>query len=595
MDAATTTARSAFRIPVTRSTPHLAGSTALMMLLMGLLSAEWRGLLGAEDSSRPNIVLIMADDMGYNDIGCYGSEIRTPNLDSLARNGLRLTQFYNTSRCCPTRAALLTGLYSHQAGIGLMTGDRGWDAYRGDLNRRCQTIPEVLKTAGYRNYMSGKWHVTRHVSPNGPKHNWPLQRGFDRFYGTIIGAGSFFDPATLCRDNRFITPVNDPGYQADDFFYSDAISDNAVNYIEDHFNQFAEKPFFLYVSYTSAHWPMQAPEKDIARYKGRYDAGFDPVRAARHRKAVELGVLDEKWKMSPPAASWEKNRHKAWDIRCMEVYAAMVDNMDQGIGRIVETLKKRRALDKTLVIYLQDNGGCAEGYGRASNAERIKNRTYPPLGPDGLQTKIWPPMQTRDGRPVRTGPETMPGGEDTFVAYGLGWANVSNTPFRGFKHDGFEGGISTPLIMHWPSGIKPEIRNSIHRQPTHLIDLMPTFVEVAGATYPETAGGEKIQPMEGVSLVPMMNGSPIKRDSPLGFEHHGNLALREGRWKIVSAYRRNQPTKWHLYDMQADRTELNDLAKTHPQKLEELVKKWQSWADRVGVKKWPFANGPAKK
>ena len=557
----------------------------IQMILCGALSA----------AGKPNIVVIMADDMGYSDIGCYGSEIETPVLDKLAKNGLRYTQFYNTSRCCPTRAALLTGLYSHQAGIGLMTGDKGYDAYRGDLNKQCVTLAEALKPAGYKTYMSGKWHVTKHTRPDSPNFNWPRQRGFDRFYGTIIGAGSFWDPATLCRGNKFITPPNDPEYQPETYFYSDAISDNATKYIHDYFESGADKPFFLYVSYTSAHWPMHAHEKDIAKYKGKYDKGFESVREARYEKAKALGVIEGIWPMSKGAQSWEKNPHNEWDIRCMEVYAAMVDNMDQGIGRIVAKLEEQGALENTLIIYLQDNGGCAEYYGRASNAEKIKDKTYEPLGKDGLQKKIWPPMQTRDGRPVRTGPETMPGAEDTFVAYGTGWANTSNTPFRGYKHDGYEGGIGTPFIVHWPEGIAEERRDKIVHDPAHLIDLMPTFVEAAGATYPTRVEDNNIKPMEGVSLLPTFGGEALGRKSALGFEHHGNLALRDGRWKIVSYYRRDQKeTKWELYDMEADRTELNDLAKEMPDKLGEMVGKWHAWANRVGVQPWPIQR-PKKK
>ncbi len=565
--------------------------TLFSILIVGLVGLVV--LSGASAAERPNIVLIMADDMGYTDIGCYGSEIETPVLDKLAKDGVRFTQFYNTSRCCPTRAALLTGLYSHQAGIGLMTGDRGYEAYRGDLNKRCVTIAEALRPAGYRNYMSGKWHVTKHTRPQGPKHNWPLQRGFDRFYGTIIGAGSFWDPATLCRGNTFITPLNDPDYQPKEtYFYSDAISDNAVTYISDHYKDNKDKPFFLYVSYTSAHWPMHAREKDIAKYKGKYDGGFEAIRKARYEKAKKVGVIDPKWPMSKGVASWEDNKHKEWDLRCMEVYAAMVDNMDQGIGKIVAELERHKQLDNTIVIYLQDNGGCAEYYGRASNVEKIKNAKYKPLGKDGLQTKIWPPMQTRDGRPVRTGPEAMPGAEDTFVAYGHGWANASNTPFRGYKHDGYEGGIGTPFIVHWPKGIPKNRRNAIVHDPSHLIDLMATFIDASGANYPKKNGDEEVQPMEGISLLPALKGEKLDRKAPLGFEHHGNLALRDGRWKIVSYYRREQPIKWELYNMEADRTEQNDLAVAQPDRLKELAGKWQAWADRVGVQPWPFKRGP---
>lgn len=544
----------------------------------------------SEAADQPNIVLIMADDMGYTDIGCYGSEIDTPVLDRLAGKGVRFTQFYNTSRCCPTRASLLTGLYSHQAGIGLMTGDRGYDAYRGDLNRRCVTLAESLGLAGYRNYMSGKWHVTRHTGPDADKSNWPLQRGFDRFYGTITGAGSFFDPATLCRENQYITPVNDPVYQPETFYYTDAISDNAATFVSDHLSSTPDAPFFLYVAYTSAHWPMHAPQEEIEKYQGVYDEGYEAIRKKRYAAAIQNGVLDERWAMSRGAARWEAFEHKEWDKRCMEVYAAMVDRMDQGIGRIIDVLEKNGELDNTLVVYLQDNGGCAEGYGRASNSDKKDRFAFKPFGPDDLQTKIWPPMQTRDGRWVRTGPETMPGAEDTFVAYGLGWANVSNTPFRGYKHDGYEGGISTPFIVHWPAGVAEAQIGGVVHEPTHLIDIMPTVLQAAGGAYPDTYSGQPIQPMEGKSLLPLLAGQSIEREAPLGFEHHGNLALRDGRWKIVSAYRRDQPTRWELYDMDADRTELHDLASQHPEKLEEMVRQWQSWAERVGVQPWPFEN-----
>ncbi|MCA9215045.1 MAG: arylsulfatase [Planctomycetales bacterium] len=549
--------------------------------------------IAADDVSagdRPNVVLIMADDMGYTDIGCYGSEIHTPNLDRLAYNGIRFTQFYNTSRCCPTRASLLTGLYSHQAGIGLMTGDRGYDAYRGDLNRRCVTLAEVLRTAGYRNYMSGKWHVTKHVSPNSDNHNWPLQRGFDRFYGTIIGAGSFYDPATLCRDNTFITPVNDPEYAPEHFYYTDAITDNAIRYLSEHATEHENDPFFLYVAYTSAHWPMHAPDKEVNKYQGKYDEGYEPVRQARFEKAKQLGVVNANCSLSPVAANWEQTPHKQWERRCMEVYAAMVDRMDQCIGRIVDQIEANGDLDNTMIVYLQDNGGCAEGYGRRSLDDQKDRFNFKPFGPNDLQTKIWPPMQTRDGRWVRTGPETMPGNEDTFVAYGLGWANVSNTPFRGYKHDGLEGGISTPFIVHWPNGISADRNGEIVNTPAHLIDLMPTFVSVAGAKYPASFAEAPIQPMEGVDLVPALQGKPLSRSQPLCFEHHGNLALRDGRWKIVSTYRRDQPRTWQLFDMDADRSELNDLSDQRPAKKADLIAKWHVWADRVGVQNWPFAN-----
>ncbi|MDB4508492.1 sulfatase-like hydrolase/transferase, partial [Akkermansiaceae bacterium] len=314
---------------------------------------------------RPNIIIIMSDDMGYSDIGCYGGEIQTPNLDALAAKGLRFTQFYNTGRCCPTRASLLTGLYPHQAGVGHMMADYGLPEYQGFLNQKCATIAEVLKPAGYRAYLSGKWHVTPNKGPDGPQQNWPLQRGFDRFYGTIHGAGSLFDPNSLTRGNTYITPENDLDYQPEGtWYYTDAISDNAVEFISTHAQENPEKPFFQYVSYTSAHWPMHALPKDIAKYEGKYDDGYAPIFEARLKKMKSLGLLDPSWKIPGPIGNWSKVKLKEWESACMEVYAAMVDNMDQGIGKIVQTLKDHKQLNNTLILFLQDNGGCAEPFGR---------------------------------------------------------------------------------------------------------------------------------------------------------------------------------------------------------------------------------------
>ncbi|MEM9280543.1 MAG: arylsulfatase [Verrucomicrobiota bacterium] len=543
-------------------------------------------------ANQPNIVLIMSDDMGYSDLGSYGGEIDTPVLDRLARNGLRFTQFYNTSRCCPTRAALLTGLYSHQAGVGLMTSDLGYESYRGQLNRSCVTVAEVLGEVGYANYMVGKWHLTRNgdVRKDGNNSSWPLQRGFDRFYGTIAGAGSFFDPASLCRDNMFITPLNDSEYQPERFYYTDAISDNAVRYISDHFSGRNDDPFFLYVSYTSPHWPLHALEEEMEKYKGRYDQGYREIREARHQKAISEGVVSGEWPLSPEDVSWNEETRKSWNIRCMEVYAAMVDRMDQGIGRIVTELDARGVLEDTLIVYLQDNGGCAEPFGRRSNLSEKAAHSFQPLGPDDLQKQIWPPMQTRDGRWVATGPEVMPGAEDTYLAYGIGWANVSNTPFRGYKHDPTEGGIGTPFILHWPNGTLSSQQGAIVDTVGHLIDVMPTFVEASGAAYPGQYNGSDIQPMEGVSLIPTLSGDQLKpRQNPIGFEHHGNLALRDGRWKILSTYRDEEPISWELYDMEKDRTELENLADVMPDRLSEMIQKWEEWAERVGVQPWPIA------
>ena len=563
----------------------------LLVIAPGLFVIAPGYVLADEGRGRPNIVLVMSDDMGFSDIGCYGGEINTPNLDRLADHGVRFTQFYNTSRCCPTRAALLTGLYQHQAGIGLMTGASGnLPGYRGELGRDVVTIAEALKAGGYGTYMSGKWHVTRHTRPNGPKDNWPLQRGFEKFYGTIIGAGSFYDPATLCRDNTFITPVNDPNYKPDTYYYTDAISDNAVTFLKEHEDESPDKPLLLYVAYTAAHWPMHALPDDIAKYKGKYDDGFAPIRAARLRRLKELGLVAADTKLSPASDDWERVEDKPWEARNMEVYAAMIDNMDQGIGRIVAELQRQERLEQTLFFFLQDNGGCAEGYGRYA-----PNRPYPtdikPLGPDDFQTRIWPPMRTRDGRPLRTGPGVMAGPEDTFIGYGRGWANVSDTPFREYKHFAHEGGIATPLIVHWPAGIEGARNGQLEHQPGHVIDIMATCLDAAGVEYPTDYGGHDIQPAEGVSLLPAFTGKPLDRQDALYFEHHLNCAIRDGDWKLVRKGTLGRDSKllpWELYDMKTDRAELNNLAAGRPEKVSELAAKWEAWAQRARVKPWPY-------
>jgi len=528
----------------------------------------------AKGRRRPNIILMMADDMGYSDIGCYGGEIRTPNLNGLAAGGLRFTQFYNTARCCPTRASLMTGVYQHQAGIGHMTGDYGLDSYRGDLSNNCVTIAEVLKLAGYSTYMSGKWHVTRHRGPEGPKHNWPRQRGYDRFFGTIHGAGSFYDPCSLTRDNTQIPPGSD-------FYYTNAISDNAVKYIREHKG---DNPFFMYVAYTATHWPMHALPEDIARYKGRYDGGWDALRAERYKRMIEMGIVKSKWKITPRDKSvppWTEAKDKAWFARRMEVYAAMLDCMDQGIGRIVSELKRTGRFENTLIFFLADNGGCAEEYGSRGKVKPDPSKpvVLKPMDKNALQPDMQPKV-TRDGRPVRTGYGVMPGPADTYIAYGRPWANSSNTPFRLYKHWVHEGGISTPLITHWPERITA--RNELRRQPGHLIDIMATCVDVAGAEYPSEYKGNKITPVEGKSLAPAFDNKPIQREA-IYFEHEGNRAVRQGKWKIVSKH----PDQWELYDIEADRTELTDLAEKHPEKVEQLKALYKSWAARCGVQPWP--------
>jgi arylsulfatase A-like enzyme len=562
----------------------LLRAVGLGAVAAGLWGCHTTSRVSSRTARRPNILLIMSDDMGFSDLGCYGSEIQTPNLDSLAAGGLRFTQFYNCARCCPTRASLVTGLYPHQAGMGHMTADSGFDSYRGELNNRCATIAEVLRPAGYRTYMAGKWHVARDISKDGPKYNWPLQRGFERFYGTITGAGSYYDPTTLCRDNTFVTPENDPEYKPQEFYYTHALSDNAVRYIAEHYQQSPEKPFFMYLAFTAAHWPMHALERDIARYKGKYDQGYGHCRQQRFERMKKMGLINKEWDLSPQAGDWEGFEPKDWEARCMEVYAAMIDAMDQGIGRVVAELKKQGAFENTLVFFLQDNGGCAEGMGRGANINEkwvagVKDDR--PMAPDELQPKIWPPMKARDGRPVRGGPTVMPGPADTYMGYGRNWANVSNTPFREYKHWVHEGGISTPLICHWPAGIKA--RGRLCHDPGHLIDIMATCVDVSGANYPTEREGRKIQPMEGVSLRPAFDRNSLD-ERTIFWEHEGNRAVRQGRWKLVSKH----PGTWELYDIAVDRTEMHDLASQHREKVQELTSLYEKWAARCAVQPWPL-------
>ncbi len=542
----------------------------------------------AAEPVKPNIIVIMSDDMGFSDLGCYGGEIATPNLDALATGGLRFTQFYNMARCCPTRASLLTGLYPHQAGVGHMMEEKGaaHPGYRGNLNASCRTIAEVLRPAGYRTYAVGKWHVTRFATKDGPKDNWPLSRGFDRYYGTIHGAGSFYDPSSLVRDGTMISPYADKEYKPATYYYTDAISDHAVRFVGEHAKDHAKNPFFMYVTYTAAHWPMHALPEDIKKYAGKYDGGYEPIRKARFEKAAKLGLIDAKQGISPQAGDWDKVADKKWEAAGMEVYAAMIDRMDQGIGNLVAELKRTGQYDNTLILFLQDNGGCAEPQGRTGNKdhpniERPEKPTFPAMRPEEFATMGSVPKQTRDGFPVRMGPRVMPGPADTYVGYGRGWANVSNTPFREYKHWIHEGGISTPLIAHWPSGIST--KGELRKQPGHLIDIAATCTALAGAKYPKEA-----TPLEGKSLVVAFANKPIDREA-IFWEHEGNRAVRAGDWKLVSKH----GSAWELYDIAKDRVEATDLAAKEPDRVRALAAKYDTWAKRANVEPWPVP-GPKK-
>ena len=519
----------------------------------------------------PHIVLILNDDMGFSDLGCYGGEIDTPHLDALARDGLRYTQFYNTARCCPSRGSLLTGLYPHQADIGHMMGSHGVDGYLGDLSARAVTLAEVLRLGGYATYMSGKWHVTRHVE--GPKRNWPCQRGFDDFYGILTGAANYFQPRTLTRNNERIEPVGD------DYFFTDAVSDEAVRQIRDHAATRRGQPFFQYVAYTAPHWPLHAHADDVRKYRGRFDAGWDVLRAERRQRMADMGLIDPQWALSPRdprVPPWSQVRDKAWQARRIEVYAAQLDRMDQGIGRILRALETHGYRENTLVLFLADNGGCAEEL-TADMRARVAH------GWEQIGT-----LETRRGRPVQFGnrPDVMPGSEATYASYGIPWANVSNTPFRLYKHWVHEGGIATPLIARWPAGIRDQ--GAWRRQAAQLPDIMATCLELSGAAYPAVHNGQAIRPHEGFSLAPTFRDGAHGRET-LYWEHEGNKAVRQGPWKLVSQF----PGRWELYDLEADRTETRDQVQAQSAKATELIALYNEWAARCGVVPWDALPAPS--
>ncbi|MFP4216845.1 MAG: arylsulfatase [Phycisphaerae bacterium] len=520
----------------------------------------------ATHSDRPNFLLILCDDMGFSDIGCYGSEIPTPNLDRLAGRGVRFSQMYNCARCCPTRASLMTGLYPHQAGVGHMVRDHGiGPAYQGYLRRDTVTMPELLRDAGYRTLMTGKWHAGGHWPrvPDGPwplgrdDHPLPVDRGFDEWFG-LPGGGSYFYPNPLFRNDRIIDVP-------DGFYTTDNYTDEMAGMIE---RSVADgKPFFAHVCYNAPHWPLHAHEEDKERHRGNYRRGWDATRTARHEELKGLGILSDRWDISPRdknAPPWTQTRHTDWEDARMATYAGMVQCVDRGIGRLLETLDRLGVADNTVVMFLSDNGGSAEF-----------------LKEDGRQKAELP--ETLDGRPVKVGnvPGLEPGGPETFMSYDVQWSNVSNTPFRLHKHWVHEGGISTPFILHWPAGLSDPGR--IEHAPTHIIDIVATVLDLAGAQHPSQYRGRDVQPIEGESFGRLLQGEGWQRNQPIFWEHEGNRAVRVGRWKLVSQWEKRC---WELYDMHEDRTELNDLASRNDAKVEQLAKLYTDWSHRAGVIPW---------
>jgi arylsulfatase len=495
--------------------------------------------------NQPNIVLIMVDDMGFSDLGCYGGEIETPHLDSLAQNGLRFTQFYNTGRCCPTRASLLTGLYPHQAGIGHMSDNRGFPGYLGHLNEKCLTLAEALKPAGYFTTMAGKWHVG-----SDPKY-WPRKRGFDRFYGTPQGGGHHYRNLP----NRSLVLNDEEIPMPDDWYSTTAFTDHALRFLDEGFER--KQPVLLYLAYTAPHWPLQAPPETIARFRGRYRKGWQAIREARFKRQMEMGLFPPGTRLAPPAErvpSWSSVTDKEEvDLR-LATHAAMVHLVDQGVGRIVKKLSEKDQLANTLILFLSDNGASAEAG---------------PLGFTG----------NRGGDP-----KAKTGTPDSYNSFGISGANMSDTPFRKFKRYTHEGGIATPLIAHWPKGIPTTKQGTMTREVGHVIDFLPTFLDLAGASYPNSLKGQSTTPLAGRSLKPVFQGKPLTRPEGLYFEHEGHAAIRIGEWKLVRTHRR----PWSLYDLTKDRTELTDLAQSQPQRVAEMKARWQTWADQSQVKTWPL-------
>jgi len=496
--------------------------------------------------NKPNIVIILADDMGFSDLGCFGSEIHTPNLDKLAKQGLVMNQFYNAGRCCPSRAALLTGLYPHQAGIGDMVKDKGYPAYQGYLNDSCVTIAELLKEAGYTTIVSGKWHVG--LVPAA----WACNRGFDLSFTLQNNGSSYFNSKPLYNDGRKVTFLvgNKEVIREDTSVYlTQAITNFALDALEKQKNK--RNPFFLYVAYNAPHWPLQALQEDIARYKGKYLSGWDTLRQQRYKKLKTAGLIKKGWQLSnrfsevPNWSSLTAAERDKWDSR-MAIYAAMIDRMDIEIGRLLRKLKEIKKDENTVILFLSDNGGSAD------------------------DVRHWDYVIQKSG---------APGSVASIDSYESPWGNVSNTPFRLFKKNTHEGGIATPFIAFFPHVIKGGF---IDTQVAHVIDIMPTCLRVAGVNYPDVFHGRKLKSLAGIPLVNRFRYKPTAIPRTLFWEHEGSCAIRKGKWKLV----RENNTPWELYDMENDRTETNDLALRYPEKVKELQKEYNAWAAKVGVVDW---------
>ncbi len=503
---------------------------------------------------RPNVITILVDDMGYSDLGCFGGEIITPHIDSLAHRGVRATQFYTASRSCPSRASLMTGLYQHTAGIGWMSedpvekGERdphnwGIPAYMGSLNRNCVTIAEVLKEQDYHTFMVGKWHLGIHDSKT-----WPLQRGFDRFYGILAGAAHYFKPSGA----RGLTLDNTQLETPDTVYYTtDAFTDYALDFID---SRTDDNPFFLYLAYNAPHWPLHAKEEHVEIFYNYYlQRGWDEISKERLKKMKSLGIVDDSSGLAYRYdRAWKDltKEEQCQSARRMAVYAAQVYAVDQNVGRLISYLRHKGELENTLIFVLSDNGACAEP---------VK-------------------LELGGGAPATINNPTHPG---LLVSYGRPWAQTSNTPFRKYKVHAYEGGISTPLIIHWPQGLIG-LENTWSKVPGYLPDIMPTILEATGAPYPEKFDGYNISSLVGESLLPVVKGNQKHLHEYMYWEHQGSRAVRWKDWKAIWD---QDVQQWELYNLANDRIESNDCAVSHPEILKRLTAKWHKWADEYKIEK----------
>lgn len=541
----------------------------LRLILLVLLAAI---AVAPSHAERPNILVILLDDLGYSDLGCYGGEIDTPHIDALAANGVKFESFYNSARCCPSRASLMTGLYPPQAGIASFTtqqpNKKKGPAYLGRLNDQCVTLGEVLGAAGYGCYYVGKWHLHHKTGP--------IRRGFDEFYGyTFDHSHDQWDADYYQRLPKGRSKEIDPA--PNEFYVTDVFNRYAVEFIRQ--GQQQEKPWFLFLGHSSPHFPVQAPAATADKYYETYLRGWDILRQARFERMQELGLVDsDRWTLTERslvpvdrddiANGFRGQQNPAWDsldedrqkdlARRMALFAAMVEHVDRGVGKIVSHLKQTGDFENTLIVLLSDNGACYE---------------WGPFGFDG---------RSRLGNTkLHTGDElNCMGGPGTHHSYGSAWANLGNTPFRLYKHFTHEGGVCTPFIAHWPQGI--QAKQEWIRQPGHLIDVMPTLREVANTDYPSHARGHDITPEAGVSLLPAFAGNTLQ-PRPLYFEHQQARAVLSYPWKAVCGKRMPWENQWELYDLSHDRCETHNLADQHPQRLDDMAEQWEAYARRVGL------------